>query len=135
VTILGTAELSSFIPEDGHSMFLRNAGINLQNHTAPKPKTTPKSATNNTALSRKPRIWRGDVITGIPSALAGGMSGEDSPRPPASRSQCRQVRLYLVFTKHHVLKTYWVVEAQLHSLLTSPLDGVSGQLHAPPFYP
>jgi hypothetical protein len=26
--------------EDGDSLFLRNDGINLQNHTAPKPNTT-----------------------------------------------------------------------------------------------
>jgi len=38
-----TFQLCHFRPEDGDSMFLRNVGIDLRNHTAPKPKTTPTS--------------------------------------------------------------------------------------------
>jgi len=43
----------------------------------------------------------------------------------------RQIKLSLCLTKHHAMKTYWGVEIQLHAFLTSALDGVSCQLHAP----
>jgi hypothetical protein len=33
-------QLSHFSPEDGGSMFLRNVGVDLRNHTTPKTKTT-----------------------------------------------------------------------------------------------
>jgi hypothetical protein len=50
-----TSQPCQFSPEDADSMFLRNVGTNLQNHTAPKPKTTPSVLTS--AVIRL--NWRG----------------------------------------------------------------------------
>jgi hypothetical protein len=40
-----------YSPEHGDSMFLRNAGIDLRNHTAPKPNTTPISHYTSCSVS------------------------------------------------------------------------------------
>jgi hypothetical protein len=41
------------------------------------------------------------------------------------------VNLSLCLFKHHVMKTYKRVQVQFHAFLSSALDGISGQLHAP----
>jgi hypothetical protein len=46
------------------------------------------------------------------------------------------MNLSLCLTKHHAMKTCWGSEGiELHAFLTSELDGVSGQLHAPATLP
>jgi hypothetical protein len=47
----------------------------------------------------------------------------------------KKVKFFLCLTKHHAMKTYWGVEVQLHAFLTSALEEVSGQLHAPAALP
>jgi hypothetical protein len=40
------------------------------------------------------------------------------------------LKLSLCLTKHHSIKTYWGIGGIAPRILTSVVDGVSGQLHA-----
>jgi hypothetical protein len=41
-----------------------------------------------------------------------------------------KVKLFLHLTKQHAVKTYWVVEVQLHVFLTPALDAMGSQIYA-----